>query len=149
MSDGVLIDTSGLLKLASDVGDMGDKLKILAVSEVKSSSERVVKQMKADASQSKHFSKMASRITAEQKVGQTFAEAELGPHKRGAGNLAVIAYFGVPGWGPGTGKTRKKPGKGWRAGPGGGGTLTDPDVFLQAEGKELADAVGALLGGLL
>lgn len=77
-------------------------------------------QHQAEARRSRHF-KFAGTINFEQKHGATFAEAEIGPRKVGAGRLAHFAYFGAPN--------------------GGGGTVADPEDALKAEQPRFEQAV--------
>ena len=87
---------------------------------VETSAQAVEKRMRADAEGSAHF-RMARHITHEV-IG--FALAEIGPEKRGGGNLGAIAYFG--------GRN------------GGGGTVADPRGALEAEGPAFEQALGDL-----
>lgn len=105
--------------------------------------EKVASQLRSEAGRSRHFGKIASAINYEQKVTANSAEAIIGPRKTRAGNLAVIAYFGGKPWGHSTGK------RGWQQGPGGGGTLPDPQLALDAAGQSFEQAVGDALERLL
>ena len=88
----------------------------------------VKNQLQAEARGSRHF-RFAGLINFEQHVTANTAEAEIGPRKVGAGNLANIAYFG--------------------GSNGGGGTLPDPELALQAEAPAFEDQLGKALEGLL
>ena len=112
-----------LRQLAADLAKGIPHDEIRAV--VDKSAQAVKKGMRADASGSRHF-KIASAITHEV-VG--FAMAEVGPEKRGGGNLGAIAYFG--------GRN------------GGGGTIPDPVGPLEAEAPAFEQALGDLGEGIL
>lgn len=90
---------------------------------VQASGEAIKKQMRAEAGASRHF-RMASTITSELKASASGFEVEVGPEKRGAGSLAVIAYFGGR--------------------HGGGATVPDPRGAMDAEAPNLEDALGKL-----
>ncbi len=77
---------------------------------VADSATRIRDQLRAEAAASRHFGKIAPTITSDVKAVLGGGEAEIGPEKRGQGNLAVIAYFG--------------------GSHGGGGTLPDPSGAL-------------------
>ena len=85
-------------------------------------------QLKGEASASSHF-RLASQISYDLRFGFTGIEAEVGPEKRGAGNLANIAYFG--------------------GSHGGGGTLPDPRGALDAETPKFIKALEDLAGEVL
>lgn len=110
---------------------------------VTEAASRVESQLKAEASRSKSFKRIAGSINFEQKVTANSAEAIVGPRKSGAGNLANIAYFGGGAWAHPTGK------RGWQQGPGGGGTLPDPQEALDAEAKGFEQSVSDALERLL
>ena len=85
-------------------------------------------QMRSDASRSRHF-RLAPTITTESREFFGGPGVEVGPEKRGAGNLGVIAYFGGVN--------------------GGGGTLADPIEALDAEGPRFIKALAELAGDVL
>lgn len=95
---------------------------------VDASGKNVQHQLRAEAKGSRHF-KLASRITTESRESLGGPGVEVGPEKRGAGNLGVIAYFG--------GRN------------GGGGTLPDPQGALDAEMPEFFKSLSELAEGIL
>lgn len=84
--------------------------------------------LRSEASGSRHF-RLASFITYDTKETSSGAEAEIGPEKRGAGNLGNIAYFG--------------------GAHGGGGTLPDPQLAANEEAPRFEKAIGDIVDGLL
>lgn len=116
-----------LRQLAADLAKGLDVTKVVPV--LQSSGKAIESQMRAEAGGSRHFGKMAGHITAEMR--QTFAgpEVEVGPEKRGAGNLGAIAYFG--------------------GSHGGGGTVEDPRGALDAEAPNFERALADLAEDVL
>lgn len=115
-----------LRRLASDLtkGIPLDKVR----SAVDASGKNIQRQLRAEAQGSRHF-KLARHITTESHESFAGPEVEVGPEKRGAGNLGVIAYFG--------GRN------------GGGGTIPDPQGALDAEYPEFFKTLGELADGVL
>lgn len=92
------------------------------------SGKAIRKRMRADARRSRHF-RLAPTITTESREFFGGPGVEVGPEKRGAGNLGVIAYFGGVN--------------------GGGGTLADPMEALDSEGPRFIKALAELAGDVL
>ena len=122
-------DFSELRKLATDLRNAGNVVRSEARAVISKGALNIKNQMREEA-QRQHWGRLVYTITYDIRggVGSDRVEAEIGPASRGQGPLAGIAYFGGAGW---TG--RKKPGKGWQQGPGGGGTIPDPLGALEAE----------------
>ena len=122
-------DFSELRKLATDLRNAPRLVGPEARGVIETGALNIKNQMREEA-QRKHWGSLVSTITYDIRggVGSDRVEAEIGPERRGQGKLAGIAYFGGAGW---TG--RKKPGRGWQQGPGGGGTIPDPMGALEAE----------------
>lgn len=136
------IDVSELLAVATEL----DSLDVMPelVPTVRKAAKNVQDELKKEARESEHFARVAGRISFDTTVSADSVDVSLGPRKGGAGSLAHIAYFGGSAW-----SGRKNPGRGWQQGPGGGGTLPDPDIALQAEAPTLERFVGEILEGLI
>lgn len=118
-------DVSELRKLSADLasGQWKDVFPIL-----KEAGEAIKTQLQSEAKKSRHF-KLAGHISAETRAQMLGGYTEVGPVKRGAGNLANIAYFGGV--------------------HGGGGTLPDPQGALDAEADRFEKAVADKAEGIL
>lgn len=109
---------------ASDlVGKVGDVVNTGAL--------RVKEGMRFDMLGSTHFHAVADDINYDIDRFTEHVRAEIGPQSAGyrVGDLAHIAYFG--------------------GSRGGGGTVRDPEYWLESEGKVIERYVGEILGGLL
>lgn len=80
-----------------------------------------------EASRSRHF-RIARHISYDLRPGYLTSEAEIGPEKVGAGNLANIAYFG--------------------GANGGGGTIPDPEGALDREAPNIERYLADVVEGL-
>ena len=128
---GITIDTSEVRALAADMRQVDHRLTRHVVPVVERGAMNVREQLRAEAASSAHF-RMARHITYDMKYAGFGAggviEAEVGPEKAGAGNLANIAYFG--------------------GANGGGGTVPDPQGAADSElprfAKALADIAAEL-----
>ncbi len=87
----------------------------------------VKKQLQKEAGQSRHF-RIARHISYDIIRDAAGLEAEIGPEKTGAGNLANIAYFG--------------------GARGGGGSLPDPQGALDEEQPRFVKALERLVTDL-
>lgn len=93
------IDTSELEALARDLQAAPEKVQKKVRRDLGKRADAVRNTMRADAAKSRHF-KFAGTIS--KSIVSDGLEAEVGPEKRGAGNLAHIAYFGGVNGGGGT-----------------------------------------------
>ena len=115
-----------LTQLAADLAKGVDMGKVRDAVDV--SGKAIQTRMRSDASRSRHF-RLAPTITTESREFFGGPGVEVGPEKRGAGNLGVIAYFGGVN--------------------GGGGTLADPMEALEAESPRFIRALEDLAGDVL
>lgn len=115
-----------LRQLAADLAKGVDLGEVRGV--VHKGAVNIKTQLREEASASRHF-KMAQTITFDEIQEFGGPAAEIGPVKKGAGNLANIAYFG------GTN--------------GGGGTVPDPNGALSAEEPRFIEALAALADRIL
>lgn len=122
------VDSSELRKLVSDLSSAPKLVKSEARGVIAKAALNIKNQMRDDAVESVHFKKLAGAINYDIRGRGDTIEAEIGPAAKGAGLIAGIAYFGGSPW-----SGRKKPGRGWQQGPGGGGTVADPQGALDAE----------------
>lgn len=95
---------------------------------VDASGQNIQLQLRAEAKGSRHF-RLANTITTESREFFDGPGVEVGPEKRGAGKLGVIAYFG--------GRN------------GGGGTIPDPQGALDAELPGFYKSLTELAEGIL
>lgn len=123
---GVTVDTSELRTLARDIAKGVDMGQIRQ--SVSKGALNIKKQMQADAAGSRHF-RFARTITYDIKGNAVSSQAEIGPEKVGAGNLAGIAYFG--------------------GAHGGGGTVADPQGALDDESPRFESAIADIAGKFL
>lgn len=128
MAANVSIDTSEIRALAADMSKVDERLNRWVEPIVETSGRRVRDQHRREMSASRSFKGIAPGITAEVvKAGFGGAgvfEARIGPEKGRPGSLANIAYFG--------------------GSNGGGGTVPDPQVALEAEHPNFAKALAEL-----
>lgn len=110
-----------LRRLAADLNRGVDQAKVRAV--VRKGALNVKNQLRREAEGSRWF-RIAPTISFDGREFWGGPGAEIGPEKRGAGNLANIAYFG--------------------GANGGGGTLPDPEGALAAEAPGFAKAIADL-----
>lgn len=141
MSDGISIDTSGFDAYAGDLK--------LAVAEIGAEIPKVVGRGALNVKNewnkafwdSEHFKGIGGTVSYDTKVTAQFVEAEVGPDKerhpglpgppraKRAAPLANIAHFG--------------------GANGGGGTVADPQTFLDHEEPRLLAALDAMIGKAL
>lgn len=133
------VDASELRKLVADLSAAPKVVRSEARAIMSKGALNIKNQMRDEAARSRHF-KLAHTISYDLKVGGDTIEAEIGPEEGGAGSLAGFAYFGGSPW-----TERKKPGRGWQQGPGGGGTLPDPQGALDAEAPNVEKYLDALV----
>lgn len=100
-------------------------------SSVKAEAGNVKEAMRADMAASRHFGQVAHVIDYDIDRFTEHVRAEIGPRTAGktVGDLAHFAYFG--------------------GARGGGGTVPDPEIHLDAAGDSLEEYVGKILDGLL
>lgn len=122
----ISIDTSELRTLAADLTSAPAEVVRKVPAVVKRGATNIVNELRDAMAASTYF--QASRhITFDELDGGM--AAEIGPEKVGAGNLAVIAY--------------------WGGANGGGGTVEDPQNALDREEPNFTRALGDLFEGLL
>ena len=122
----VSFDTSELRAFAADLEKAPTTAIVKLKPVIKKAGVNIKKQMRAEMGKSKHF-KAANSISFDE--GDGGMAVEVGPTKSGAGNLANIAYFG--------------------GANGGGGSVADPKVALDAEIPNFESEVDKILGDLL
>ena len=135
----VAVDDAEVRSLAVDLGVAGQRIKTDARAVIAKGALNIKSQMMAEASKSRHL-KIARVISYDLRDTAGGVEAEIGPTKGGEGSLAGIAYFGGSSW-----RGREKPGRGWQQGPGGGGTIPDPQGALEAEAPAVEKYIGDLI----
>ena len=123
----VAVDASELRALINDLRDAPNLVRKEARSVISKGALNIKNQMRDEVAKSRHF-RFAHTVTYDIKGGGDSISAEIGPKSGGVGSLAGFAYFGGSPW-----SGRKKPGRGWQQGPGGGGTVADPQGALDAE----------------
>ncbi|MGN8636873.1 hypothetical protein ACTQ43_13945 [Segatella copri] len=118
---GASIDVTEVREAVADMSQVPVRVLAKVRLIVAKGSLNIKNQLRAEAEKSRHF-KLSTHINYE--LDSDEYGSQIGPVKVGAGNLANIAYFG--------------------GSRGGGGTLPDPRVALEAETAEfmrqLADA---------
>lgn len=119
---GIDIDVTEWLGFAGDLAAIDVMPDVRGV--VAKGALNIKNQMQDEARGSRHF-QIASLINFEQKQTANTAEAEIGPRKVGAGNLANLAYFG--------------------GSNGGGGTIADPEIAMLAEEPRFNDALAKVV----
>ena len=117
---GISIDTSEVRTLAADMRRVDERMVRHVIPVVERGAVNVRNQLREEAAQSGHF-KIGRHISYDMRDNAGAYEAEIGPEKAGAGNLANIAYFG--------------------GANGGGGTIPDPRGALDAELPRFAQAL--------
>ena len=136
------IDTSEVRELIADWTRVPDMMAREGRPVIERGARNIRDQLRDEMRSSKHFKSTAKAISYD--LDNDGYGAEIGPEKGGSGALAVIAYFGGSAW-----SGRRRPGRGWQQGPGGGGTVPDPRGALEAEAprfeKALADKAAELL----
>ena len=137
------LDMSQVAELAYDLRELPKQVQREIPPVIERGAVSIKEQLRAEMAASAHFGQIADEITYDVHDGGHVAE--VGPRKGGVGSLAVIAYFGGGAW-----DSRKKPGRGWQQGPGGGGTVPDPRGALEAEApnveREILDIASRALG---
>lgn len=125
----ISMDVSELIREGERLADAANGVMPEIRKVVSKGALNVKNQMQSEAAGSRHF-KFASTINYDLTGNAVMAEAEIGPRKLGAGNLANIAYFG--------------------GSRGGGGTVPDPEGAMNAEASgfesALADVIADALG---
>lgn len=110
------VDDSELRAFAAILANAGAATEKDVTAVVHRGANNIVRDMKRQASSSKHFKGFASAISYDMRGGTAFGggviEAEIGPRKGAPGSLANIAYFGT---------SR------------GGGTVEDPEITAERE----------------
>lgn len=98
---------------------------------VKAEANNVKEAMRADMAASRHFGQVAHVIDYDVDRFTSHTRAEIGPRTAGktVGDLAHLAYFG--------------------GSNGGGGTVPDPEIHLDAAADSIEGYVGKILDGLL
>lgn len=132
------VDVSELRKLATDLSS-APKLVRSEARAVASKAALNIKNQLRDEAKRTHYD-LSRVISYDIRVSGDTIEAEIGPETGGVGSLAGIAYFGGSPW-----AGRKKPGRGWQQGPGGGGTLRDPQGALDAEAPNVEKYLAELV----
>ena len=136
------IDMSEVRELMADWTRVPDMMAREGRPVVERGARNIRDQLRDEMRNSKHFKAAAKSISYD--LDDDGYGAEIGPKKGGPGAIAVIAYFGGSAW-----SGRRRPGRGWQQGPGGGGTVPDPRGALEAEAprfeKALADKAAELL----
>lgn len=120
--------TEGFAELARDFQAMGDVVGGKVRPIVTRGAGNIQRDWRAAAARSRHF-RMVPMIGFDIDEGNASVEAEIGPAKIGAGNLANIAHFG--------GRN------------GGGGRLPDPQEFLDNEEPRLMAYLEGMVGDIL
>ena len=137
------IDMSEVAELAYDLRELPTKVQREVPKVVDKGAHNIKEQLRSEMASSTHFKGAAGSISYDIHDGGYVAE--IGPDKARGGSIANIAYFGGGPW-----SGRKRPGRGWQSGPGGGGTVADPRGALEAEApnveRELGDLVARILG---
>lgn len=123
------LDLSELTALGDDLRASAEQLMGKVRPVVAKGALNVKESMAADMGASAHFGQAAGSISYSLKGNPSYAEAEVGPAKGGAGSLANIAYFG--------------------GAHGGGGTVRDPQGNLDDEAPDFEQALTAVIGDLL
>lgn len=118
------IDTSALDDFAKDLAVMGQLLDEQVRPVVSKGALNVKNQMQRDMARSKYF-RAARFINYDIESNHGHVEAEIGPRRMGAGNLAAIAYFG--------------------GSNGGGGTVRDPEEAMKEEEPRFMSALDAIV----
>lgn len=121
------IDASEFRTFTSDMFRGMDQIPSEAHRVVERAAVNMKNDLVGEASRSRHF-RIDRHINYDMRAGYHTSEAEVGPDKAGAGNLANIAYFG--------------------GANGGGGTLPDPEGALTREIPNLERYLGEVLEGL-
>ena len=136
------IDTSEVRELIADWTRVPDMMAREGRPAIERGARNIRDQLRDEMRSSTHFKGAAKSISYD--LDDDGYGAEIGPKKGGPGAIAVIAYFGGSAW-----SGRRRPGRGWQQGPGGGGTVPDPLGALEAEAprfeKALADKAAELL----
>ena len=138
------VDASELRALIADLSSAPKLVRSEARAVVSKAALNIKDQMRDDAAESVHFKQLAGAINYDIRGRGDTIEAEIGPAAKGAGLIAGIAYFGGSPW-----SGRKKPGRGWQQGPGGGGTVADPQGALDAEAPNVEKYLDALVAKAL
>lgn len=141
---GVTIDTSEVRALAADMRAVDSRLVRHVFKVVDHAGVNIKGDMRDEAARHVHFDALARAITYDTSSTGTSYEVEVGPEKGKPGSIGVIAYFGGSGW---TG--RRNPGRGWQQGPGGGGTVEDPQAALDREAPKFERALADLAAELV
>lgn len=119
------MDTSELDALASDLQQLPPKVTRGLSAVVRKGAVNIKNDWREAAAKSRHF-KIAPTISFDEGAAPDGSEAEIGPNRHyRAARLAGIAHFG--------------------GANGGGGTIGDPQRFLDKEAPGFADAVGDLV----
>lgn len=122
----ISIDTSELRTLAADLSEAPAEVARKAPAVVKRGAVNIKNDLRDKMAQSTYF-QAAEHISFDELEGGM--AAEIGPEKVGAGNLAVIAY--------------------WGGANGGGGTVEDPQEAADREEPKFAEALAELFDGIL
>ena len=127
---GVNIDASEVRAFAADLGEVGLRVARGVPAAVSKGALNIKNQLQAEARQSRYF-RIAPAISYDITSSAEGVEAEIGPDKSriATAKLANIAYFGGV--------------------HGGGGTLPDPQLALDAEEPKFLKALEDLIGGAL
>ena len=138
------VDDHELRALVNDLRDAPKLVRREAREVLAKGALKIKDQMRSESAASVHFKKLAGAINYDIRGRGDTIEAEIGPAAKGAGLIAGIAYFGGSPW-----SVRKKPGRGWQQGPGGGGTVADPQGALDAEAPNVEKYLDALIAKAL
>lgn len=122
----ISIDTSELRTLAADLTQAPAEVARKAPAVVRRGAVNIKNDLRDKMAQSTYF-QASQHITFDELDGGM--AAEIGPEKVGAGNLAVIAY--------------------WGGANGGGGTVEDPQAAADREEPNFTRALGDLFDGIL
>lgn len=141
---GMTIDMSEVRTLEADMRAIDGRLGRHVVKVVEKGAVNIKADLREKMNASEHFWKIARHITYDMEYENDSIVAEIGPVKRGQGKVAHIAYFGGSGW-----SERKKPGKGWQQGPGGGGTVEDPSGAMDREAPKFEQSLADLAAELV
>ena len=127
---GFTIDTSELRSLETDLGRAAGLDARAVRPAVSKGALNIKNQMRRDFGKSDYFSRASFAVSYDVTTDGDAVQAEIGPDKgrNPAGALANIAYFG--------------------GAHGGGGTVPDPQLALDAEAPRFEEAIAALVGGL-
>ena len=125
MSDGIEVTIDDEGQVSAMLGRASREIIDEAHKVVKRGAVNIKEAMREDANESRYFRRIARYIDFDQ-VGLS---AEIGPNKRGAGNLANIAYFG--------------------GAHGGGGTVRDPQRAADEEAPRFEKALAQIAERLL